>query len=148
MARKRSEIQPVRPDVPVYPIGVAARLLNVHPRTLRIYEQEGLIRPAHNGSRRMFSANDVKWVECLRSMIHDEGVSIPGLKKLLALVPCWQINDCPPEIYENCEARVDWAKPRTLHEVGDAAAVMEAKDADVDKRAMELSAKKKQESSG
>lgn len=148
MARKRSEIQPVRPDVPVYPIGVAARLLNVHPRTLRIYEQEGLIKPAHQGSRRMFSANDVKWVECLRSMIHDDGVSIPGLKKLLALVPCWQICDCPAEIHENCEARVDWAKPRTLHEVGDEAAEMEAKVADGDKRAMDLSAKKKQESSG
>ncbi len=73
---------------PSIPLGVAARLLNVHPRTLRIYETEGLINPAQRGSRRIFSTNDVKWIECLRSMIHNEGISIPGLKKLLTLIPC------------------------------------------------------------
>ena len=56
MARKKTEIQAIRSDVAIYPIGVAARLLNVHPRTLRIYEQEGLIRPTIIGKRRMFSA--------------------------------------------------------------------------------------------
>ena len=29
----------------LYPIGIVAELLNIHPRTLRIYEQEGLIKP-------------------------------------------------------------------------------------------------------
>jgi MerR family transcriptional regulator/heat shock protein HspR len=52
MARKRTEIQAIRSDVPIYPIGVAARLLNVHPRTLRIYEQEGLVQPKMVGNRR------------------------------------------------------------------------------------------------
>lgn len=149
MARKRSEIQPMRPDLPIYPIGVAARLLNVHPRTLRIYEEEGLIKPAHKGTRRVFSANDIKWVECLRSMIHEEGISIPGLKKLLALVPCNEIVDCPAEVCASCPARVDWAVPRTLHQVGDEAAAMEAKEADQrKKKAGGVSQKKKHKSSG
>ncbi len=99
-------------DDPVYPIGVAARLLDVHPRTLRLYEAEGLIRPKYRGTRRLFSQNDIQWINCLRSMIHDEGISIPGLKRLLALVPCWEISDCPKEIYENCKARVDRSPPK------------------------------------
>ncbi len=127
MARKRSEVQPMRPDLPVYPIGVAARLLNVHPRTLRIYESEGLIKPTYHGSRRMFTANDVKWIECLRSMIHDQGISIQGLKKLLTLAPCWEISNCPAEVYQSCSALVDKAAPRIPHEYGNDEAVREAK---------------------
>ncbi len=100
------------PSEPVYPIGVAARMLGVHPRTLRIYESEGLIRPRYKGGRRLFSQNDIQWTSCLRSMIHDEGISIPGIKRLLAVVPCWEILDCPPEIHRECEARVDLRRGR------------------------------------
>ena len=96
-------------DVPVYTIGVAARMLGVHPRTLRIYESEGLIRPQYRGARRLFSHNDIQWITCLRAMIHDDGISIPGIKKLLEYVPCWKISDCPREVHETCEASVDMA---------------------------------------
>lgn len=147
MARRKPEVTPMKPDTPVYPIGVAARLLGIHPRTLRIYEAEGLINPSHVGSRRLFSDNDIKWIKCLRSFIHDEGVSIPGLKKLLDLVPCWEIASCPPDVNDCCEAKVDRAVPKTLHKVGDAAAVKQAKEADVKKRKT-AAQKKRQQSSG
>ncbi|WP_456388156.1 MerR family transcriptional regulator [Desulfolithobacter sp.] len=147
MARKRSEIKSMRPDVPVYPIGVAARLLNVHPRTLRIYEAEGLISPTHVGSRRMFSDHDIQWITCLRTLIHKEGISIPGLKKLLGFAPCWEIAECPPEVFEQCGARVDRAVPRTLHPVGDEVAAQEARKADLEKRRT-VGQKKKRTSSG
>ena len=147
MARRKPDITPMRPDVPVYPIGVAARLLGIHPRTLRIYENEGLIQPNHVGSRRLFSMNDIQWIRCLRSYIHDEGISITGLKKLLNLVPCWEVAGCPPDVHENCQARVDRAQPRTLHMVGDDAAAREAKDADREKRKTGTQ-KKKQQFSG
>ena len=111
MARKKPEITPMGPDVPVYPIGVAARLLGVHPRTLRIYEAEGLIKPAHVGSRRLFSANNIQWITCLRSFIHDEGVSIPGLKKLLNLIPCWEVADCPAEVHGGAIGSKDVVPP-------------------------------------
>jgi len=52
MVKKKSRVEPIRNDLPVYPIGVASRLLNVHPRTLRIYEDEGLIKPERAGDRR------------------------------------------------------------------------------------------------
>jgi MerR family transcriptional regulator/heat shock protein HspR len=85
-------------------------LLDVHPRTLRIYEEEGFINPHHKGSRRFFSLDDVKWISCLRSMIHDQGISIPGLKRLLVFAPCWEIADCPKDVYKGCGARVDKTK--------------------------------------
>ena len=108
--RKVTIPPPLRPDLPIYPIGVAAKLLDVHPRTLRIYEEEGFINPHHKGSRRFFSLNDVKWISCLRSMIHDQGISIPGLKRLLVFAPCWEIADCPKDVYKACGARVDKTK--------------------------------------
>lgn len=147
MARKKTEIQAVRPDVAIYPIGVAAKLLNVHPRTLRIYEKEGLIRPTHVGSRRMFSADDIQWINCIRRFIHEEGISIPGLKKLLEFVPCWEIADCPSGVHECCGARVDRSVPRSLHNVGDVAARKVAKAKDVEKRKV-AAQKKKQQSTG
>jgi len=107
---KKSAVQPLRPDLPIYPIGVAAKLVDVHPRTLRIYEAEGLISPGHNGRFRLFSANDIKRVTCLRSMIHAQGFNIPGLKRLLELAPCWEIADCPSEVHEACSAKVYKAK--------------------------------------
>ncbi len=128
--KKKTAIQPLRPDLPIYPIGVAARLLDVHPRTLRIYEEEGLINPSHRGARRLFSPNDIKWIGCLRSMIHDQGISIPGIKRLLALAPCWEIADCPAAVHEECAARVDRAAPRSLRVAGDAVAEKTAKAAE------------------
>ncbi|MDD2464879.1 MAG: MerR family transcriptional regulator [Desulfobulbus sp.] len=147
MARKKTEIQAIRSDVPIYPIGVAAKLLNVHPRTLRIYEQEGLIEPKMIGSRRMFSADDIQWITCLRTFIHEEGISIPGLKKLLEYIPCWEVAGCPSEVYRHCLARVDRCVPKTLHPVGDVAARLQAKEADVQNRT-KPGQKKKHQSSG
>lgn len=147
MVRKKSEVHPLRPDLPIYPIGVAAKLIGVHPRTLRIYEEEGLVKPAHKGTRRLYSPNDIKWIECLRSIIHDHGISIPGVKKLLKLIPCWEVKDCPAEINEHCLARIDWAEPRTLHQVGDETARQQAKAQDQQKR-KQGGAEKKQSSPG
>lgn len=130
VAKKKTAIQPLRPDLPIYPIGVAAKLLDVHPRTLRIYEEQGLITPAHRGTRRLYSLSDIKWITCLRSMIHDQGISIPGLKKLLALAPCWEIAECPAEVHEACEARIDKAPPRSMHIAGDEEAEKKAKAAE------------------
>ncbi len=96
---------------PIYPISVAAKLLGVHPRTLRIYEDEGLIKPARQGNKRFFSQDDIEWVKCLRHLIHDEGISIPGIKKLLELSPCWEIKNCPEEKRNSCSAYVDRTRP-------------------------------------
>jgi len=148
MARKKSPVEPIKKDLPIYPIGVAAKLLGVHPRTLRIYEAEGLIKPAREGNRRLYSANDLTWIGCLRKLIHDEGVSIPGVKKLLRYAPCHEIADCPKEIHCTCDAVVDRAIPRSLHLAGDAEEEKKAKERDIAARKQSAKAAKKQKSKG
>ena len=88
----------------IFTIGVAAQMLGVHPRTLRIYEEEGLITPIRKGKWRYFTMNHIKWIECLREMIHQHGVSIAAVKKLLQYTPCWNITDCPFEKRKLCTA--------------------------------------------
>ena len=85
-------------------IGVAAQMLDVHPRTLRIYEEEGLITPMRKGKWRYYTMDDIKWIECLREIIHEHGISIAAVKKLLLYTPCWNITDCPFEKRKQCTA--------------------------------------------
>ena len=102
----------------IFTIGVAAQMLDVHPRTLRIYEQEELIRPMRKGKWRYFTMNDVKWIECLRSMIHEHGISIAAIKKLLQYTPCWNIADCSFEKRKECTAfMANGLVPRRVDEV-------------------------------
>lgn len=131
MVRKRPSVEPLKKDLPLYPIGVAAKLLDVHPRTLRIYEDEGLLKPARKGNRRLYSANDITWVGCLRRLIHEEGISIPGIKKLLRYATCYEIADCPKKTHCTCDAVVDRAVPKSLRLVGDSEAEKKAKERDI-----------------
>ena len=95
----------------IYPISVAAKLLAVHPRTLRIYEEEGLVKPARQGNKRYYSNDDIDWIRCIRDLIHDKGISIPGIKMLLELTPCWEIRKCDVETRESCSAYIDQGVP-------------------------------------
>lgn len=97
-------LEGVEPDKALFPIGTAASMLEVHPRTLRIYEDEGLIKPKRKGGRRYYSLNDIQWIKCLRHMIHDQGISIAGIKKLMEYTACWNIVNCPMEKRKSCTA--------------------------------------------
>jgi DNA-binding transcriptional MerR regulator len=95
----------------VYPIGIVAELLKIHPRTLRIYEREGLIKPARRSGKRFFSNNDLKWLKCLRKLIHEDGLNIAGIKRLLTLASCWEIRQCSTEERKDCPAVLDFPVP-------------------------------------
>ena len=88
----------------LFTIGMAAEILGLHPRTLRSYEKEGLIKPARRGKWRYYSADDIKWIECIREMIHVHGISINALKKLLIYTPCWNIANCSRDRRKLCTA--------------------------------------------
>ena len=96
---------------PVYTIGTAAELLGVHPRTLRLYEEGGLIRPARKNNRRFYSPNDLKWLSCVRYMLHEKGLNQEGLRRLLALIPCWEIKGCLPDVKTGCAAWKERSTP-------------------------------------
>jgi MerR family transcriptional regulator/heat shock protein HspR len=91
-------------DRPLYTIGTAAEVLQVHPRTLRLYEESGLISPARKNNRRFYSNNDLKWIGCIRYLIHEKGLNQEGLRRLLALTPCWEIKECSEEERSTCTA--------------------------------------------
>lgn len=87
----------IQSNLAVYPIGIASELLKVHPRTLRLYEKKGLIKPRRRGQIRFYSENDLKWIECIRDLIHQKGLNIEGIKRLLYLIPCWEVKECTSE---------------------------------------------------
>ncbi len=98
-------------ELPLYPIGIVAELLGATDQTLRLYEKHGLIKPARRNKNRYYSENDIKWLRCLRDLIHVKKISIEGIKKLLEYAPCWEITDCPVERREKCSAFIDKSKP-------------------------------------
>jgi MerR family transcriptional regulator/heat shock protein HspR len=97
--------------MPLYAIGIAAELLDVHPRTLRLYEASGLIKPARRNKRRLYTDHDLAWVRCVRYLIHEKGLNQEGLRRLLALIPCWDIKQCSPAQCASCAAQQDRNSP-------------------------------------
>lgn len=74
------------PQRPVYVISVAAGILSVHPRTLRIYEDEGLIAPARTSTNiRLYSEQDIRRVLWIRHLTRDRGVNLAGVRILFEL---------------------------------------------------------------
>jgi len=72
--------------LPVYVISVAARLLDVHPQTLRNYERAGFLRPTRTeGKRRLYSASDIERLRHLIGTVEQYGLNLTGLKMLLTL---------------------------------------------------------------
>jgi len=71
---------------PVYNISVAAELVGVHPRTLRIYEETGLIYPARTGGNiRLFSNADIELCLRIRFLTQAMGLNLAGVKLILML---------------------------------------------------------------
>jgi MerR family transcriptional regulator/heat shock protein HspR len=87
VAAERSDERVGRdPTRPVYVISVAAELVRVHPRTLRIYELEGLICPARTRTNiRLYSENDIRRVLWIRHLTRNLGVNLAGVRVLFEL---------------------------------------------------------------
>ncbi len=69
---------------PVYVISIAASLAGCHPRTLRIYEEEGLLEPVRTETNiRLYSDEDLHKVRVIRYLTQTRGVNLAGVKMLL-----------------------------------------------------------------
>ena len=74
------------PGRPVYVISVAAGIVRVHPRTLRIYEEEGLVCPARTPSNiRLYSEDDIRRVLWIRHLTQNLGVNLAGVRILFEI---------------------------------------------------------------
>jgi MerR family transcriptional regulator/heat shock protein HspR len=85
--RHTAPARPFRdPSRPVYVISVAAELVRVHPRTLRIYEAENLLCPARTPTNiRLYSENDIRRVTWIRHLTQNLGVNLAGVRVLFEL---------------------------------------------------------------
>src|SRR5512147_3053445 len=82
-AARRPDRDPTRP---VYVISVAATLVSAHPRTLRIYEDEGLVCPARTPTNiRLYSEEDIRRILWIRHLTQNLGVNLAGVRILFEL---------------------------------------------------------------
>ena len=70
---------------PRYIISIAAELASCHPRTLRIYEEEGLLRPQRRNNLRLYSEADIKRVRIIRFLTTRQRVNLAGVRVILQL---------------------------------------------------------------
>jgi len=73
-------------DMPMYMIGIVAKMLSVHPQTLRMYEREGLITPSRSKGRvRLYSRKDVERAKFILYLTRDLGVNLAGVEIILRM---------------------------------------------------------------
>jgi MerR family transcriptional regulator/heat shock protein HspR len=71
---------------PVYMIGIASELIGVHPQTLRMYEQKGLLRPRKSiKNTRLYSQADVDLGRYIQLLTQELGMNLAGVSKVLDL---------------------------------------------------------------
>jgi MerR family transcriptional regulator/heat shock protein HspR len=69
---------------PVYMIGIASELIGVHPQTLRMYEQKGLLRPRKSiKNTRLYSQEDVDLGRYIQRLTQELGMNLAGVRKVL-----------------------------------------------------------------
>ncbi|MDP2720759.1 MAG: MerR family transcriptional regulator [bacterium] len=72
---------------PLFTLSVAAEIMGVHPRTLMIYEAEGLVVPSRTKTnRRRFSQSDIKKLQFIRYLTNKRGVNLAGVAYIIKLI--------------------------------------------------------------
>ena len=67
-------------------ISMAARVLGMHPQTLRKYERLGLVRPSRTaGSMRVYSREEIARLRLIKRLVDDVGVNLAGVHQLLSI---------------------------------------------------------------
>jgi MerR family transcriptional regulator/heat shock protein HspR len=73
-------------DRPRYMISVAADIVGMHPQTLRIYENKGLIRPKRTaGNTRLYSEADIERLRLIQQLTNDLGLNLAGVEQVMQL---------------------------------------------------------------
>lgn len=68
----------------LYFISVAARMLGMHPQTLRKYERLGLVQPSRTiGSMRLYSRGELERLKLIKRLVEDGGINLAGVQRLL-----------------------------------------------------------------
>jgi MerR family transcriptional regulator, heat shock protein HspR len=79
----------IEPDL--YFISMAARLLDMHPQTLRKYERLGLVRPTRTiGSMRLYSQDELERLRLIKHLVEEAGINLAGVQRLLSIAEAIQ----------------------------------------------------------
>ena len=69
-----------------YMISTVARLYNIHPQTLRLYEREGLLKPSRTeGNTRLYTEEDLRRLEIILKLTREFGVNLAGVEIILSM---------------------------------------------------------------
>lgn len=100
-------------DEPVYLISIVAKILDIHPQTLRQYERENLVTPSRsNGRIRLYSQRDIDRIKLILRLTRELGVNLAGVDIILRL----KINVDEMET-EIAELRHELQRARNSHSV-------------------------------
>ena len=73
-------------DHNLYLISMAARMLGMHPQTLRKYERLGLVQPTRTiGSMRLYSRDELARLKVIKRLVDDGGINLAGVQRLLSI---------------------------------------------------------------
>jgi len=73
-------------DQDLFLISMAARMLEMHPQTLRKYERLGLIHPSRTlGSMRLYSRDEIERLRLIKQLVDEAGINLAGVQRLLSI---------------------------------------------------------------
>jgi MerR family transcriptional regulator/heat shock protein HspR len=97
---------------PIISIGAVAEKLGVSVSTIRKYEADGLIIPHRTESgHRLFSLEDIDRLRAIQHMIQEGGLNTEGIRRLQAMLPCWELLPCKLKKWNECPAFKNGEKP-------------------------------------
>jgi MerR family transcriptional regulator, heat shock protein HspR len=99
----------------LYFISMAARLLEMHPQTLRKYERLGLVTPTRTvGSMRVYTQDELARLKLIKHLVEEEGVNLAGVQRLLEIAesvqrlrPLMQENGGRPDVRRRVAIEVE-----------------------------------------
>jgi MerR family transcriptional regulator/heat shock protein HspR len=82
-----NKTQNLDPKKPIFPISIVAEILEVHQRTLRIYDEIDLLKPSRSAkNRRLYSFDDIEKGKFIQFLTKDLGINITGVRIIISLL--------------------------------------------------------------
>lgn len=98
-------------------IGTVAKHFDISVDLLRLYEREGLLLPVKSSKgTRYYTSRDFEWISTLLRLVREAGLNFAGIRHLLALLPCWNLNRCDDAKMGHCPTKMTAASPCWLAE--------------------------------
>ena len=93
MGKETTKKQPLNTSLAVLPISTIASALNVHQRTLRIYDNEGILSPKRTAkNRRNYSLDDLEKAKLILFLTRNLALNLSGVKIILAILEKTKLN--------------------------------------------------------